>query len=47
MGNLFGRIELRAMMGTYISDHGMLKPGAVHLANGGYLVLNARDVLMA
>jgi len=46
-GNLFGRIERRAMMGTYVSDHGMLKPGAVHLANGGYLVLNARDVLMA
>jgi len=46
-GNLFGRIERRAIMGTYISDHGMLKPGAAHLANGGYLVLNARDVLMA
>ena len=46
-GNLFGRIERRAIMGTYVSDHGMLKPGAVHLANGGYLVLNARDVLMA
>ena len=46
-GNLFGRIERRAMMGTYVSDHGMLKPGAAHLANGGYLVLNARDVLMA
>ncbi|MCH7737322.1 MAG: AAA family ATPase [Chloroflexi bacterium] len=46
-GNLFGRIERRAVMGTYVSDHGMLKPGAVHLANGGYLVLNARDVLSA
>ena len=46
-GNLFGRIERRAIMGAYVSDHGMLKPGAVHLANGGYLVLNARDVLMA
>ena len=46
-GNLFGRIERRAVMGTYVSDHGMLKPGAAHLANGGYLVLNARDVLMA
>ncbi len=34
-------------MGTYVSDHGMLKSGAVHLANGGYLVLNSRDVLMA
>ncbi len=46
-GNLFGRIERWAVMGTYVSDHAMLKPGAVHLANGGYLVLNARDILMA
>ena len=46
-GNLFGRIERRAIMGTYISDHAMLKPGALHLANGGYLVINARDVLMS
>lgn len=44
-GNLFGRIERRAVMGTYFSDHTMLKPGAVHLANGGYLVFNARDML--
>ncbi|HEU0022906.1 MAG TPA: AAA family ATPase [Dehalococcoidia bacterium] len=44
-GNLFGRIERRASFGTYVSDHTMLKPGAVHLANGGYLVLNARDLL--
>jgi len=46
-GNLFGRIERRAIMGGYVSDHGMLKPGALHLANGGYLVINARDVLMS
>ena len=45
-GNLFGRIERRATMGTYFSDHAMLKPGSMHQANGGYLVLNARDVLM-
>ncbi|HLF03712.1 MAG TPA: ATP-binding protein, partial [Dehalococcoidia bacterium] len=44
-GNLFGRIERRAVMGAYFSDHTMLKPGAVHLANGGYLVFNARDML--
>ncbi len=44
-GNLFGRIERRATMGTYFSDHSMLKPGSIHRANGGYLVLNARDVL--
>ena len=46
-GNLFGRIERRAIMGTYVSDHAMLKPGALHLANGGYLVINARDVLIS
>jgi predicted ATP-dependent protease/nitrogen regulatory protein PII-like uncharacterized protein len=45
-GNLFGRIERCATMGTYFSDHSMLKPGSVHQANGGYLVLNARDLLV-
>ena len=44
--NLFGRIERRAVMGTYFSDHTMLKSGSIQLANGGYLVLNARDILM-
>lgn len=43
--NLFGRIERRAHMGTYFSDHTMLKAGSVHQANGGYLVVNAQDVL--
>jgi predicted ATP-dependent protease len=43
--NLFGRIDRRAYMGTYLSDHTMLKPGAAHQANGGYLVLNFPDVL--
>jgi predicted ATP-dependent protease len=44
--NMFGKVERRALMGTYISDHGMIKPGAIQLANGGYLVLNIRDVLL-
>lgn len=43
--NLFGRIDRRAYLGTYVSDHTMLKPGSVHRANGGYLVLNLVDVL--
>jgi predicted ATP-dependent protease len=43
--NLFGRIERRAFLGTYLSDHAMLKPGAVHRANGGYLILNLADVM--
>jgi predicted ATP-dependent protease len=45
-GNLFGRIERRAVMGTYLSDHTMLKAGGVHRANGGYLILNVRELLL-
>lgn len=44
--NMFGKIERRALMGTYVSDHTMIKAGAVQLANGGYLILNIRDVLL-
>ena len=33
-------------MGAYFSDHTMLKAGSIHHSNGGYLVLNARDLLM-
>ncbi|MFA4918182.1 MAG: AAA family ATPase [Thermodesulfovibrionales bacterium] len=44
--NLFGRIERRAFMGTYVSDHTMIKAGAVQLANYGYIILNMRDVLL-
>jgi lon-related putative ATP-dependent protease len=43
--NLFGKIERRFLLGGYLSDHTMLKPGSLHMANGGYLVLNATDVL--
>ena len=46
-GNLFGRIERRAVMGSSVSDHAVLKAGSVHLANGGYLVLSAKEVLTA
>lgn len=42
--NLFGRIDRRAYLGTYLSDHTMLKPGAAHRANGGYLILTWTDV---
>jgi len=43
--NVFGRVERRFFFGGYLSDHTMLKPGSLHLANGGYLLLNAIDVL--
>jgi len=44
--NMFGRIERKALMGTYISDHLMMKAGAIQSANGGYLILNMRDVIL-
>ena len=43
--NLFGRIDYRARMGAMATDHMMIKSGAIHQANGGYLVLQANDLL--
>ena len=43
--NLIGRIEHIAQMGTLVTDFNLIKPGALHRANGGYLVLEADKVL--
>lgn len=43
--NLFGKIEGRSHFGTITTDFTMIKAGAVHRANGGYLIINARDLL--
>ena len=43
--NLLGRIEYRAMFGAMATDFREIKPGALHRANGGFLVLEALDVL--
>lgn len=43
--NLFGKIEGRSQLGTVTTDFTMIRSGAVHRANGGYLILQARDVL--
>ena len=43
--NLFGRIDYRARMGALSTDHTLIKPGAIHRANGGYLVVQAKDLL--
>jgi predicted ATP-dependent protease len=45
-GNMFGKIERRFLFGGYLSDHTMLKAGALSKANGGYMLLNVNDVLM-
>ena len=43
--NLFGRIEYKAQAGTFNTDLSMIRCGSLHRANGGYLVLQARDLL--
>jgi predicted ATP-dependent protease len=43
--NLFGRVDYRSQLGSMTTDHMMIKAGAIHRANGGYLVLQAFDVL--
>ncbi len=45
LGNLVGRIEHRAQMGALMTDFTLIKPGAIHRANGGYLLLEARKLL--
>ena len=42
---LLGRIEYQAQMGTLVTDFTLIKPGALHRANGGYLILDALKVL--
>ena len=43
--NLLGRIEHTAQMGALITDFNLIKPGALHRANGGYLIVDARRLL--
>lgn len=43
--NLFGRLEYRSRFGGMVTNFNLIKPGAIHRANGGYLVLQAWDVL--
>lgn len=45
LDQLTGRIEHLSQMGALITNFTMIKPGAFHRANGGYLVLDAQSVL--
>lgn len=42
---LFGRLEKESHFGVQHSDFTLIKPGAIHRANGGYLVLEIEEVL--
>ncbi|MCC6208615.1 MAG: AAA family ATPase [Gammaproteobacteria bacterium] len=43
--NLVGRVEHLTHMGALVTDFMLIKPGALHRANGGYLILDAKKLL--
>ncbi|MET0087788.1 MAG: ATP-binding protein [Sedimenticola sp.] len=43
--NLVGRVEHFARMGTLMTDFTLIKPGALHRANGGYLIIDVEKIL--
>ncbi|MBH8581825.1 Lon protease family protein [Bisbaumannia pacifica] len=43
--HLVGRIEHHVHQGTLLTDFSLIRAGALHRANGGYLVLDARALL--
>lgn len=43
--NLIGTIEYENYKGALVSDFTMIKPGSLHRANGGYLVIDALQLL--
>ena len=44
--NLVGRAEHQAELGALLTDFTLLRAGALHKANGGYLILDANKLLM-
>ncbi len=45
LANLLGHIEHLAELGALVTDFTLIKPGALHRANGGYIVIDARKLL--
>jgi len=43
---LMGRIEHIAQFGALVTDFNLIKPGALHAANGGYVMIDAEKLLM-
>ena len=44
--NLLGRVGYASRQGTLVTELQLIKAGALHRANGGYLILDARNLLM-
>ena len=45
LSNLLGKIERIQLAGTSTTDFSLIRPGALHHANGGYLVIEAHDLV--
>lgn len=43
--DLFGKLEFESSVTGMKTSYMMLKPGLIHKANGGYIVINIRDIL--
>lgn len=43
--NLIGHVETLTYQGTVATDFSLIRPGALHLANGGYLLLDALQLI--
>lgn len=47
LGALLGKIEREQCAGSLISDHTLIQAGVLHQANGGFLVIEGKDLLNA
>ena len=43
--NLFGKLEYENYYGSLKTDYTMLKPGLLHIANGGYIIFQVSDLI--
>ncbi|MGB5323760.1 Lon protease family protein, partial [Lutimonas sp.] len=44
--NLFGKVEHESDMGTLVTNFTLIRGGALHRANGGYLIIPLRELLL-
>lgn len=45
LSNLVGKIERQQHLGSLITDFSLIRSGALHQANGGYLIIEARELI--
>jgi len=45
--NLIGRIDRQSKMGMLVTDYSLIKAGALHRANGGYLIIEAEQLFQS